>query len=170
MTEGRETIGMIFAAVATEGGWTIAQMVGPTQRGDISRHRQVGMWLAHRRLGISLAAIGRALQRDHTTVRWGIARVTINITDDACLKSFADRVVDRLEGRVETTVAEVPPPELEERTELQKARDEARDRLSEPAASVFFDRRPARETRAWYAEQNERFSRAMQAALSEDAA
>lgn len=174
MTTKRETIGAVVAAVAAVGGWTMAQMVGPARRTDLNRHRQIAMWLAHRRTGAAASAIGRALMRDHTTVLWGIRQCERRIPSCPDLQAFVDRVILRLEGHGVATEPTSPPPDLDARTDVQKARDEAKRRLAEeggqPASAVFLDRSLKAESRGFYIAQNERFAAAMRAALTEEQA
>ena len=60
-------IATIAAAAARCAGLKVAHLVGQGRATSVVRARRVAMWIAHER-GFSYSEIGRALQRDHSTV------------------------------------------------------------------------------------------------------
>jgi len=56
------------AAAAAHFGWTVEDMRGRRRAMPLARHRQIGMAAAAGCPHLSLPAIGRAFDRDHTTV------------------------------------------------------------------------------------------------------
>lgn len=55
-------------------GLTMEQMVGAQTARFVSKPRHEAMWLAHRNTKASLPIIGRAFNRDHTSVMHAIKR------------------------------------------------------------------------------------------------
>lgn len=64
----------IVRIVAGEFGVPEAAIYSDSRRAEFATARQVVMWMAHRR-GLGVAAIGRALGRDHSTVSHGVAAI-----------------------------------------------------------------------------------------------
>lgn len=62
----------IAAECAAEEGSTVEELKGPRRAASIVRGRQKAWWRMSRELGMSLPAIGRRMNRDHTTILWGI--------------------------------------------------------------------------------------------------
>lgn len=53
---------------------TLHDLCGPAKHQPLAKLRQQFMWECHTRYGKSFAAIGRFLNRDHTSVIWGVRR------------------------------------------------------------------------------------------------
>ena len=70
----RKTVRAIAEQVAMDLGLSLDEILGPTRRQPITRARQLIMYRAHQ-AGHSLSHIGRCLNRDHTSVLWGIRRI-----------------------------------------------------------------------------------------------
>ena len=68
----RETMRDIIERVADEYGFDYQHMIGPARFGLISRARQDAMHECWRTRRWSLPQIGRAFNRDHTTVLHGV--------------------------------------------------------------------------------------------------
>lgn len=66
------TITDCILAVSREFRIPLPRLLGERRAREIARPRQIAMWLAVRATGSSLPQIGRALNRDHTTVLHGI--------------------------------------------------------------------------------------------------
>lgn len=81
-------LGRILDTVAIETGYTREDLISPSRRQPLAIWRQVFMYVA-RQSGFSLVAIGRALERDHTTVMHGVRVVAARIETHP---AFADRV------------------------------------------------------------------------------
>lgn len=63
-----------LAVAAERSGLTVAQITGGRKSSEIAKVRQCVMY-ATQRAGLSLPQIGRALNRDHTTVLHGVRKV-----------------------------------------------------------------------------------------------
>lgn len=90
------TIGEIQRAVADHFGLTLADLIGPARDRKTSRPRQVAMWLCREITGKSMAEIGRAFRRDHTTVMHGLH--AIDETTDGEIIDAMSRIRHRLTG------------------------------------------------------------------------
>lgn len=64
----------IQRAVAAAYGVTIIDILSP-RRGRALEARKVAMWLSRRIIGCSYPALGRAFDRDHSTVLRGVREV-----------------------------------------------------------------------------------------------
>jgi hypothetical protein len=102
------------------------ELLGKGSHRDAATYRQIIMWLAVRRVGISSSAVGRFLDRDHSTVIYGVRCVQKRLaTHSVETKRIVEGVWDaatklaRGEGvernvRVEPAIplkANKPPPE-----------------------------------------------------------
>ena len=97
-----------------------------------AKPRQVGYWLARHATSASLPEIGRAFDRDHSTVMHGIAQVEARMAADP---AFAI-TVRKLLGIYTRWLADIPlePANEEERIQLLREEVEIMDR--EIAAKV----------------------------------
>lgn len=71
----RVTVSDCLSAVEREFGVPRVDLLSHRRLIDHARPRQVAMWLARRVTSHSLPQIGRAMDRDHTTIMHGIRRV-----------------------------------------------------------------------------------------------
>lgn len=70
--DGRKgTVEKIVAEVAEATGITPRQIYSTSRKAHVARARQIVMYEARKR-GLSLAQIGHAMNRDHTTVMHGV--------------------------------------------------------------------------------------------------
>jgi hypothetical protein len=69
-------------AIAGALGFTAAQMLGASRSRDLVEARHIAIWLAHRSIGASLSAIGRAMGLDHRSVQYAIDRISTKLSDD----------------------------------------------------------------------------------------
>jgi len=75
----RPSAARIVAAVSSASGVPVVDILGARRRRDILHARQMAAHLAVRLTGISLPRIGRALDRDHTTVAHSDRRVAARL-------------------------------------------------------------------------------------------
>jgi chromosomal replication initiator protein len=80
---------------------TIDQLLSPgVVRQRIAFARQVCMYLARKRTGMSLAEIGEALGgRHHTTVIWAARVVAARVEFDDLVRRQVGEIEERLDGR-----------------------------------------------------------------------
>ncbi|MBI1682359.1 helix-turn-helix domain-containing protein [Caulobacter hibisci] len=69
---GRITMPIVLEAVSGAYGVSVEELRGPKRQRRISLARQHAMWLMNGLPHLSLPMIGRFLNRDHTTVLFGI--------------------------------------------------------------------------------------------------
>lgn len=62
----------IATECAAEAGSTVEEMKGHRRDKSVVKARQKAWWRMAKELGMSLPAIGRRMNRDHTTILWGI--------------------------------------------------------------------------------------------------
>lgn len=65
----------IVQEVCAETGVSPQQILSPVRTRHIVRARQFAQWRIYREVGISLPAIGRMFDRDHTSVLHSIRRI-----------------------------------------------------------------------------------------------
>ena len=90
-------VSAIAQIVAAEAGFTVAEVIGDCRVPDIIRARSIAYLVARRWTGGSLAGIGRALGKDHTTVLSGSRRAELRIDTDLAYRELYDRVWRLLE-------------------------------------------------------------------------
>jgi chromosomal replication initiation ATPase DnaA len=83
----------IIAVVAEETGVSRHDILGPWQNRDAINARQLVCWLARMTTRHSYPEIGRALNRDHTTVMYSVDRVNESMTNVVGFKQKADRIL-----------------------------------------------------------------------------
>ena len=72
--------------VADHFGLEVEDLTGRRRTGEIARARQVAMYFLREENGLSLPAVGELLGgRDHTTVRYGVAKVENTLKQDDVL-------------------------------------------------------------------------------------
>ncbi len=94
LDHGRKPIhtASVIGVTAAEFGVPVAHLSGPGRQRNVVLARHVAMYLCRHAAGRTLTEIGRALQRDHATVTYGVQRVERERTRNPGL----DRVLDRL--------------------------------------------------------------------------
>jgi len=102
--ERRVTLRQIIAATAEEFGVTVPGILSRRQTRRYSDPRAVAMYLARMLTNHSLPEIGRALDRDHTTVLTGSRRIAERMTHDSALAARADAIERRVTRRPAATV------------------------------------------------------------------
>ncbi|HTI86329.1 MAG TPA: helix-turn-helix domain-containing protein [Alphaproteobacteria bacterium] len=85
----------ISAAADLEGA-TPDEVRGTNRRRRISRSRQAAMWLAFKMTAKSLPALGRAFQRHHTTVLYGIQAYERYLANDPKAEARSIELLTRL--------------------------------------------------------------------------
>lgn len=96
------SIARLVAAVGAEFDLTDRAILGPRRDASFVLARQVVMHLAVTQLCKSLPAIGRCLNRDHTTVLHGSRVIARRIATDTDLAARVARVAAAIEPRKET--------------------------------------------------------------------
>lgn len=94
------TVAHVLTEVSEEFGIQVRDLLGPWRRQRLVWPRHAVMALARRHTMASVPAIGRAMQRDHTTVLHGIAAHEVR---EAADPEFAARVAvvsERLQRRI----------------------------------------------------------------------
>ena len=76
---------------------TPEKMASRSRRKDVLLPRQLAMYLCHRHTDASLAEIGRALDRDHPSVRGAIRKIERQMLERAPLRYQLEAITDRLE-------------------------------------------------------------------------
>lgn len=78
----------IFEVVAAEYGATIAEIKGEARCSRYVRPRHVAIYLATKHTGLSMAAIGRVLNRDHTTIIHACRKTKKRLASEPILASI----------------------------------------------------------------------------------
>jgi chromosomal replication initiator protein len=92
--------GKIVELVASEFALTVDQLLGRDRSREVALPRQVAMYLLRKESNVSLPQIGEALGgRDHTTVMYGIDKITDDIERDANLRRRVVSIKQQLYGQ-----------------------------------------------------------------------
>lgn len=87
------SIGRIIDVVATYHGMRAKDLTGPSRQRQITRARQIAMFLARQHLQMSLPELGRAFGgRDHTTVLASVQKIDQSRRDDASLQALLTKL------------------------------------------------------------------------------
>lgn len=73
------------------------ELLGPSRLRTVVLARQVAMYLAHEVAGFSLPSIGRALDRDHTTVLHSVRKIRDLMTEDRTIASTIRQLTEELQ-------------------------------------------------------------------------
>jgi chromosomal replication initiator protein len=99
MKSAEVTIGRVIDVVAAYYGLRAKDIVGPSRQRQVTRARQVAMYLVRNHLGRSLPEIGRAFgDRDHTTVLASVTKIHSLKDDDAGVQAVISRLGQSLFG------------------------------------------------------------------------
>lgn len=90
-----DVIGLVAASFKT----SPEQLAGKTRRKEILVPRQLAMYLCRRYTEASLAEIGRALNRDHPSIRNAIQKVERAVLEKAPLRYQVEELARKLDGR-----------------------------------------------------------------------
>lgn len=91
------SVARIIEVVAAYHGMRSKDLVGPTRQRQITRARQIAMFLARSHLQMSLPELGRAFGgRDHTTVLASVQKIDGARGDDASLQALLSRLEQTL--------------------------------------------------------------------------
>jgi chromosomal replication initiator protein len=87
----RTDIETVLRAVCDEFGVTKDALLSKNRDGTVSQARQVGMYLLREDAGLSVACIGREMERDHSTVLHGCGRIesAIAAVDESMLSTLS---------------------------------------------------------------------------------
>ncbi len=92
-----ESVGDIQQAVGKYFHVTLDTLIGKGRHKSIAQARQIAMFLARQRLGLSLPELGRAFgNRDHTTVLAAVRRVDVLRARDAKMQAHLDAIERQL--------------------------------------------------------------------------
>ena len=94
--QGKLTLEMVLRVAADFFEVTLAELIGRNRSAKIVLPRQVIMYVMREEVGASLQQIGRALERDHTTVMHGIERVASEMDKDPHLAQSVSSLRNRL--------------------------------------------------------------------------
>lgn len=97
----------LIAAVTDVEGGTPADILGGDRRRRASRPRHAAMWLAFKTTPRSIADIGRAFGRHHTTVLYGIEAHERRLAANAAARRRSEALLDRFFAAEDET----PPPD-----------------------------------------------------------
>jgi chromosomal replication initiator protein len=91
------SIARIIDVVATYHGMRAKDLTGPSRQRQITRARQIAMFLARQHLQMSLPELGRAFGgRDHTTVLASVQKIDQSRGDDASLQALLAKLEQTL--------------------------------------------------------------------------
>jgi chromosomal replication initiation ATPase DnaA len=76
---GRVSVRRVLELTAAHFGTTVGALTSHSRTQPLVRRRQVAYYVARRLTGRSLPFIGSRMDRDHTTIHWGVCRVQARI-------------------------------------------------------------------------------------------
>ena len=92
-------VGRVIEVVAAYYGLRSKDLCGPSRQRQVTRARQLAMWLARQELSMSLPEIGRAFgDRDHTTVLSSVRKIDTLQETDAGVQAVVTRLRSSLFG------------------------------------------------------------------------
>lgn len=86
----------IINFVAASFGITVPTIIGESRQKLAVTSRHVACYLGFKHTGMSMAAIGRRLDRDHTTIMHAIRKIKQRIADDTILALIVSEIESRL--------------------------------------------------------------------------
>jgi chromosomal replication initiator protein len=93
------SVARVIEVVSAYYGLRVQDVKGPSRQRQITRARQIAMWLARHHLQMSLPEIGRAFGgRDHTTALASIEKINGLLTSDAGVQAVIKRLQTSLFG------------------------------------------------------------------------
>jgi len=128
--DSERCVRVLVDLVAAETGVAAIQILGRSQRQDIVAVRQLAMYLADRHLGASLAGIGRALGRDHSTVLYGVRQIRSRLDADPALAEQARRIADVLRREMADWARLAAEARRQRRAEAERAAEMSRRRAT----------------------------------------
>jgi chromosomal replication initiation ATPase DnaA len=100
----------LVGLVAQEFGVAQDALLGESRQAGVVLARQVVMAIAHRTFGHSLKRVGRMMQRDHSTVLHGAARIMRMAADDHDFAARVDRLSNEARLWRDPLAASTPTP------------------------------------------------------------
>lgn len=97
--QGQITVEMIRDFIASQYQVTINDLQSKSRKRTISFPRQVCMYLARKHTEFALADIGRAVNRDHSTVVHAVRTITTKIARDGSTRGQIELLSDKLEKK-----------------------------------------------------------------------
>lgn len=93
----RPSCRFILGAVADEFGVLVTDLLAHRRTRHVARPRMVAFWIAQKTTSLSYTHIGKAFERDHTTVMHGVERVDVELRGNPKLRGKVLRVLQRIE-------------------------------------------------------------------------
>jgi hypothetical protein len=93
-----QKIRSIAAVVAAHAGLDLQELIGETRLLPVTRARHLAMWVAARKLGVGPAAIGRAFNRDHTSVSAALKAIGRHLQREPSLVAVRDASIRSIEA------------------------------------------------------------------------
>jgi chromosomal replication initiator protein len=109
--ERAPSVAAIQGATCSVLGVSQPDLVSPKRTAKVSNARQIAMYLARDMTSLSLAAVAREFQRDHTTVLHAVRAVSARVAVDADVTDTIHRVRELLgtRSRADAPVVQAPP-------------------------------------------------------------
>jgi hypothetical protein len=96
LTDRWTECGRVCAIVSAAFGVPIQEMLSERRDVKCARPRMVAMYLLHRTTTFSLSRIGRAFQRDHTTIAHAVNEIAARMAADIDLRTQVTRCEDQV--------------------------------------------------------------------------
>ena len=85
--------------VARQLAVSLNDLLSHRRSGSLSMKRHIAMWLAYKRSGAGTTTVGRAFNRDHTTILHAVSRIDELMKSDESLKNRMANLEKALEAR-----------------------------------------------------------------------
>jgi chromosomal replication initiator protein DnaA len=86
----------VIEIVAAYHGMKVRDLVGPSRQRQVTRARQIAIWLCRQHLQLSFPELGRAFDRDHTTALASVQKIDGLAKTDAGIKAVIARLEQSL--------------------------------------------------------------------------
>lgn len=106
----RTSLGRVLQVVAAHYRLSVSDLASRKRTKAIATARQMAMYVARELSDASLAQIGSALNRDHSTVAHGCTRIAEQIAHDSALSADFEAIRATLTGKVAQSGSAVPVP------------------------------------------------------------
>ncbi len=88
--------GRVIDVVAAYHGMRPKDLTGPSRQRQVTRARQIALWLCRQHLQMSFPDLGRAFHRDHTTALASVQKISDLLQSDAGIKAVVARLEQSL--------------------------------------------------------------------------
>lgn len=106
----RTSLGRVLQVVAAHYRLSVSDLASRKRTKAMTTARQMAMYVARELSDASLAQIGSALNRDHSTVAHGCTRIAEQIAHDSALSADFEAIRATLTGKVAQSGSAVPVP------------------------------------------------------------